>query len=84
MIVTKSRRYHVNLGNYEWVEFGAEVKLDTEEEAFNDFPIEDLYDIAEGELKRYLDPELQEAKLNTDEKSSFIHFLAEEPTKGKK
>jgi zona occludens toxin (predicted ATPase) len=77
MIVTKSRRYHVNLGNFEWVEFGAEVTIDSEKTIFGP-------DVIETELKRYLDPELDEARLNTDEKSSFVHFLAEEPTKGKK
>ena len=81
MKITKDRRYHVNLGNYEWVEFGASVTIDSAEEDVTD---EEMYAITEQELKRYLDPELQEAKLNTDEKSSFVHFLAEEPTKGKK
>ena len=82
MKVTKSRTYHVNLGNYEWVEFRAEVTLDPEINDADDIPQDEWPAFIEEELSKYLDPELEEAKFTTEEKSSFVHFM--HPKKGTK
>lgn len=77
MRITKSRKLHVSMGNFEWVEFGAEAEITSD-----DYPdartLDDLDAIADDFLDRTLAADVEEARLNTDEPKSFIHVYNQE------
>jgi hypothetical protein len=61
------------MGNFEWVEFGAEITIDNEV----DFPgakLPALEDHALDYLDQALAADIEEARLNTAEEQSFIHL----------
>lgn len=73
MIVRKSVMHHVSMGNFEWVEFGGEVEVSTEE-----FPkartLADLEKIADDFLEKSIAVDIEEARMNTAEDKSYIHL----------
>lgn len=73
MKLTKSVKHHVSMGNYEWVEFGAEVTLDTDEPGFG-FTPEELHAFVDEQLDIALSEELKQAHALTDEDKSYVHI----------
>jgi hypothetical protein len=75
--IKKTRKFHVSMGNFEWVEFGAEADISTD-----DFPkaktLQDLDRIADQFMDQSLAADLEEARVNTDEGNSFIHLYQQE------
>lgn len=73
MIVRKSVKHHVSMGNFEWVEFGGEVEISSDE-----FPqaknLRALEKIADDFLEQSIAADLEEARLNTDEDKSYVHI----------
>jgi hypothetical protein len=67
------------MGNFEWVEFGAEITVDSEE-----FPaaktLGDLDTIASEYLVTSLAADIEEARLNTAENKSYVHLYQQENT----
>ncbi|MFE2100866.1 hypothetical protein [Streptomyces sp. NPDC059468] len=65
------------MGNFEWVEFSFEVDIDSD-----DFPkarsVEDLDKIATDQISKALAADIEEARLNTAEKNSYIHLYQQE------
>lgn len=71
MKLTKSVKHHVSMGNYEWVEFGAEVTLDSQELKMS---YDEIHAVADDQLVIALAEELQRAHALTDEDKSYIHI----------
>ncbi|MER5754316.1 hypothetical protein [Streptomyces sp. NPDC002088] len=65
------------MGNFEWVEFGAEITVDSDE-----LPGAQSLDTLENFAQSYLDSALtadvEEARLNTAEDKSYIHLYQQE------
>lgn len=74
MKITRSAKHHVSMGNFEWIEFGAEVTLDSDE-----FPDGVSLDLLEATAVSYLADALaddvEEARRNTDVPNSYIHLF---------
>lgn len=68
--ITKSRLHHVNMGNYESVEVFASVKVETGGKPGD-------VELATIMLDEALDiitaPDLEDARIHTDEEKSYIH-----------
>lgn len=79
--ISRWRSYRVNLGNYEWAEFGASVKFSAEEVA--EHGEEALYADADTLLTEAMEPDLQMAKELTAEGDSFVfeHPVNKTPVK---
>lgn len=73
MIVRKSVKHHVSMGNFEWIEFGGEVEISSDE-----FPqaktLRALEKIADDFLEESVAADIEEALLNTAEDKSYIHL----------
>lgn len=73
MKITRGITHHVSMGNYEFVEFKAEITVDNE----TDLPGADakkLAKFADDFLDRTLAVDIEEARVNTDESGSYIHL----------
>jgi hypothetical protein len=85
MKITKSRRFHVNLGNFEWVEFGGDVTLDTEvDDEVADMDTADVLAVADEILSTAFVEDLRQAHEITDEEDSFVHLVVQPAKKGKR
>lgn len=77
MRIVKSQKHHVSMGNFEWVEFGYEVDISTD-----DFPkartLDDLDKVATDQITKALAADIEEARLNTGEASSYVHLYQQE------
>jgi hypothetical protein len=75
--ITRSAKHHVSMGNFEWVEFGAEIEVDSD-----DLPGPQSADTLENFATEYLATALaadvEEARLNTAEAKSYIHLYQQE------
>jgi hypothetical protein len=69
MQVSYSVKEHINLGNYEWVEIGAEVTLDVERYHDTDA----VAHVAREELDRLLAADRRRYRALTAEDDSMIH-----------
>lgn len=76
--ITKSRLHHVNMGNYESVEVFASVKTEVEGKPAD-------VELATIMLDEALDiitaPDLEDARVHTDENNSYIHPYLEDLNK---
>jgi hypothetical protein len=65
------------MGNFEFVEFGYEVDISTD-----DFPkarsLEVLDKIATDQINKALAADIEEARLNTGEAASYVHLYQQE------
>lgn len=68
MKIGKRVKHHVNMGNYESVEFESWAELEVDN--FSDQVIEDLDNI----LDTALDPELNEAAKNSSERTTYVTY----------
>lgn len=66
--LSKTVRYHINLGNYEWVELSATVTAPKESGV-------DTGEYIDTIIKETLAKDLQEAVDTTSENKSFIQYL---------
>lgn len=77
MKITRSAKHHVSMGNFEWVEFGAEITVDSEE-----LPglqsADSLETFASEYLATALAADVEESRLNTAEDKSYIHLYQQE------
>lgn len=75
MILTRSREFTVNMGNYESCKIGASVTVDTEKlspEDYAQYKVSDAFNLAEVLLDEALASDLNEAKELTNTKDSFV------------
>lgn len=74
MIITKSREYTVNMGNYESLKFGASVTLDTTDVdiSANNPSFEECVQWVEDRLTAVLAEDMSEARVLTNTKDSYI------------
>lgn len=76
--ITKSRLHHINMGNYESVEVFASVKVDCGGKPGD-------VELATIMLDEALDivtaPDLEDARIHTDEENSYIHPYLEDLNK---
>ena len=76
--ITKSRLHHINMGNYESVEVFASVKVENSEKPGD-------VELATIMLDEALDiitaPDLEDARIHTDEEKSYVHPYLEDLTK---
>lgn len=76
--ITKSRLHHVNMGNYESVEVFASVKIETGGKPGD-------VELATIMLDEALDiitaPDLEDARIHTDEENSYIHSYLDDLNK---
>ncbi|MFE9525210.1 hypothetical protein [Streptomyces sp. NPDC006631] len=77
MIITRSAKHHVSMGNFEWVEFGAEVTINSEELP-GPQSLDTLEALATDYLATSLAADVEEARLNTGENKSYIHLYQQE------
>lgn len=70
LVITKSRLHHVNMGHYEHVEVFASVKI-----ACGGKPgdVELATVILDAALDIITGPDLEEARIHTDEENSYVH-----------
>lgn len=68
--ITKSRLHHVNMGNYESVEVFASVKIETGGKPGD---VELATIILDEALDIITAPDLEDARIHTDEAQSYIH-----------
>lgn len=68
--ITKSRLHHVNMGNYESVEVFASVKIETGGKPGD---VELATIILDEALDIITAPDLEDARIHTDETNSYIH-----------
>ena len=68
--VTRSRKHHVAMGNYEWVEFAASVKITNED--MPDATEAEMYKRAEQALDLALRGDLEMAASLTAEEDSYV------------
>lgn len=77
MKITRSAKHHVSMGNFEWVEFGAEITVDSDE-----LPgaqsLDTLESLATSYLSTALADDIEEARLNTAEDKSYVHLYQQE------
>jgi hypothetical protein len=67
------------MGNFEWVEFSAEITLDSDE--FPQAPsIDSLDALAVSYIDDALAADIEEARLNTGESKSYVHLYKQETT----
>lgn len=72
MIITKSREYTVNMGNYESLKFGGSVSLDTDDVMAAGLGPEKVIEIIEDKLTQVLAEDLAEARALTNTKDSYV------------
>jgi hypothetical protein len=75
--IVKSQKHHVSMGNYEWVEFGYEVEV-SKEDVPRAKSLDDLDKVATAQIEKALAADIEEARLNTGEESSYIHLYQQE------
>jgi hypothetical protein len=68
--ITKSRLHHVNMGNYESVEVFASIKI---ESGGKPGDVELATIMLDEALDIITAPDLEDARINTDEEKSYIH-----------
>lgn len=69
MVIRRSRRLHIGVTKYEWVECAAEIEFDPDVDVPRD---EDPVDWADKFLSDLLEPEVEEAAEVTERGDSFI------------
>ena len=67
--ITKSVKHHVSMGNYEWVEIGAEVTVSDESVSYDE-----LITHADELLAEAVEADLKQAHMLTDEQKSYVHI----------
>ena len=79
--ISRWRTHRVNMGNFEWAEFGASVKFSAEEIAESSEEV--LFEAADALLDEALAPELRLAAELTAEEDSFVlhHPVNKTPVK---
>lgn len=76
--ITKSRLHHINMGNYESVEVFASVKMATGGQPGD---VEMATIILDEALDIITAPDLQDARIHTDEERSYVHPYLDDLTK---
>lgn len=70
----KSIKHHISMGNYEFIEFAADVEFDTEDKPLN----AGFIATAADQLEALLADDLADARETTLEKKSYIRRMYEE------
>jgi hypothetical protein len=76
--ITKSRLHHVNMGNYESVEVFASVKVET---GGRPGDVELATIMLDEALDIITAPDLEDARIHTDEDNSYVHPYLEDLNK---
>lgn len=87
-----SRRLHVSMGNYEWIESGATFEVDTIADAealaeeLGPYRVSSdvIFAFMRGQLEDMLASDIEDARMHTDEDDSFIHPYAAQRTTERK
>ena len=72
MIITKSREFTVNMGNYESLKIGASVSVDTADVPIGKTTDQEIFDWIEEKLTAVIAEDLAEAKALTNTKDSYV------------
>jgi hypothetical protein len=75
MKVSKSRKHHVSMGNYESLEIFAHAEMETGDQPGD---IEMATIVLDEALDILTAPDLEDARIHTDEENSYIHPYLED------
>lgn len=75
MKITKTRQHHINMGPYEFVEFGATVEIETSGKPGD---VELATIVLDAALDVILLPDLDDARVHTLEENSYVHPYLED------